>query len=219
MATVTFAPQQLRSFFFLLLLATAPSPTHSLSYSQYKTLFSLAHSLAARVANLRASRGDVAGADRARAISQRLRPGRWLGLGFWRSAWSVGWDYARNYAWGWRDLEYREMYGAVPELSELLSLVGDFARAESAADRARWIGRNYGNALRVSKSVFVRLLRVFSKSGPLREVVETMQKEVVDGNFLRDCLELGSNDLKGLIQILKDLTSEYSSSPDHGHDL
>ncbi|KAF7849636.1 hypothetical protein BT93_L0443 [Corymbia citriodora subsp. variegata] len=227
MATAGFPPRQLRSSSSLLLLlllllsAAAPSPVHSLSYSQYKTLLSLAHSLATRVANLRSSRGDLAGADRARAIAQRLRPGRWLGLGpgFWRSAWSMGWDYARNYAWGWRDLEYREMYGAASDLGELLSLLGEFARAESEAERARWIGRNYGNALRVSKSVFARLLRVFSKSGPLREMVETMHKEVVDGDFLRDCLELGSNDLKGLIQILKDLTSQYHSSPDHGDDL
>ncbi|KAK3431082.1 hypothetical protein EUGRSUZ_E02869 [Eucalyptus grandis] len=168
MATAGFARRRLPSsaalLLLLLFLAAAPPPAHSLPYSQYKTLLSLAHSLTTRVASLRAARGDLAGAERARAIAQRLRPGRWLGLGSWRSAWAVGWDYARNYAWGWRDLEYREMYGAASELSELLGLVGDFARAESEAERARWIGRNYGNAMRVSKSVFARLLRVFSKS-------------------------------------------------------
>lgn len=169
MATAAFAPQHLRSsssfcLLLLLLLAAAPPPAHSLSYFQYKTLLSLAHSLATRVATLRASRGDLAGADRARAVAERLRPGRWPGVGLWQSAWSVGWDYARNYAWGWRDLERREMYGAVSELGELLGLVGEFARAESEAERARWIGGNYGKAMRVSKSVFARLLRVFGKS-------------------------------------------------------
>ncbi|GLT68093.1 hypothetical protein SLA2020_403530 [Shorea laevis] len=43
----------------LLLLSTAPKPSHSLSYLQYKTLVSLSHSLMTRVANLRASRGDI----------------------------------------------------------------------------------------------------------------------------------------------------------------
>ena len=50
--------------------------------------------------------------------------------------------------------------------------------------------------------------------GTLREVVETVQAEVVDGGLLRDCLELGSNDLKGLIQIVKDLGLQYASKPD-----
>lgn len=42
--------------------------------------------------------------------------------------------------------------------------------------------------------------------------METVQKEVVEGDLLRDCLELGSNDLKGLIQVLKDMALQYSSS-------
>ena len=55
--------------------------------------------------------------------------------------------------------------------------------------------------------------------GPLREVVETVQKEVVEGDLLRDCLELGSNDLKGLVQILKDIALQYSSSSGRSEDL
>lgn len=56
--------------------------------------------------------------------------------------------------------------------------------------------------------------------GTLREVVETVQREVVDDGLLRDCLEIGSNDLKGLIQILKDLGSQYFPSPSsHNSDL
>ena len=48
--------------------------------------------------------------------------------------------------------------------------------------------------------------------GPLKKVVETVQREVVEGDLLRDCLELGSNDLKGLVQIVKDLSSQFYSS-------
>lgn len=36
--------------------------------------------------------------------------------------------------------------------------------------------------------------------------------EIVDGGLLQDCLELGSGDLKGVIQILKDVTLQYTSS-------
>lgn len=51
--------------------------------------------------------------------------------------------------------------------------------------------------------------------GALREVVETVQKEVVEGDLIRDCLELGSNDLKGLVQVIKDLASQFYSTPDY----
>lgn len=50
----------------------------------------------------------------------------------------------------------------------------------------------------------------------MREAVEALQREVVEGDFLRDCLEVGTNDLKGLIQVLKDLALQ-SSSHDSGH--
>ena len=49
----------------------------------------------------------------------------------------------------------------------------------------------------------------------MREVVETVQKEVVEGGLLKDCLQLGSNDLKGLIMILKDFALSFSSSSPH----
>lgn len=50
--------------------------------------------------------------------------------------------------------------------------------------------------------------------GPLRELVLTLQKEVVEGDLLRDCIELGADDLKGLIQVFKDIAIQYfSASP------
>ncbi|GLT68092.1 hypothetical protein SLA2020_403520 [Shorea laevis] len=90
----------------------------------------------------------------------------------------------------------------------------------SDAERAAWVGRNYQKFLGISNSLFQRLLKVFRLPGTLREVVETAQREVVDGGFLRDCLELGSNDLKGLLQILKELALQFNStSGDDRRDL
>lgn len=41
-------------------------------------------------------------------------------------------------------------------------------------------------------------------------MVLTLQKEVEDGSLIGDCFELGTNDLKGLIQLLKDLSLLFS---------
>ncbi|XP_062095942.1 uncharacterized protein LOC133801702 [Humulus lupulus] len=196
-------------FLIIVLLAAAPA-SESISYSQYRTLFSLSHTLLTRVENLRAARGDISGANRARVMAAKLERG--MGLGFWRFMWSAGWDYVTNYAW--RDLSYPELFAAVSDSNELLKWLGDLSRAESAGERAAWVGRNYKNVLKVSSSMLSRLLKVFRQSGKLREVVETVQREVVDGGLLRDCLELGTNDLKGLIQILKDMGLQYASNSD-----
>lgn len=195
---------------FLLLTTTITTTAFSFSrsYSQYKTLFSLSHSLLTRVSNLRASRGDISGSNRAKLIAQKLERG--LGFGFWGLSWSVGWDYAINYAWG--HFDYRELYGAVSEMNELLRFLGELTRSGSEIERATWVAGNYKNVLSVAQSVLRRLVKVFRQSGPLKEVVETVQREVVEGDLLRDCLELGSNDLKGLVQIVKDLSSQFYSS-------
>lgn len=55
--------------------------------------------------------------------------------------------------------------------------------------------------------------------GALKEVAEAVQSEVLDGGLLRDCLELGSNDLKGLVQIVKDLASQSYSTSDYNSEL
>ena len=145
-----------------LLLTTAPEPTHSLpfSFAQYRTVVSLSHSLMTRVANLRASRGDVSGSRRAQLIAEKLESG--LSLGFLGLTWSLGWDYLKNYAW--RDLNYAEMYGVVSDVNELLKSVGELTRANSDAERATWAGRSYQNVLGVSTSLFKKLLKVFAKS-------------------------------------------------------
>ncbi|PWA63218.1 hypothetical protein CTI12_AA355860 [Artemisia annua] len=54
--------------------------------------------------------------------------------------------------------------------------------------------------------------------GPLKDAVEILRTEIVDGGLLQDCLELGSSDLKGVIQILKDIAIQYSSTS-HKNEL
>ncbi|XP_031130278.1 uncharacterized protein LOC116032031 isoform X2 [Ipomoea triloba] len=194
--------------FFLILSKPLPSSSIPLSFSQYQTLVSLSHSLLHRVANLRADRGDDLGAARARIIARSIERG--LGLGFWKLMWTLGWDYARNYAWS--DTMSFEMLGAVSDLNELLRALGELTRVGSDRERVAWVTRNYGNVLRIAKALSGRLLKVFRQSGPLREVMETVQKEIVEGDLLKDCLELGGNDFKGLIQVLKDIALQYSTS-------
>lgn len=156
---------QISSLLFLLLLTTSTPAisaafSFSRSYSQYKTAFSLSHSLITRVSNLRSARGDISGANRAKLIAQKLERG--LGLGFWGLAWSAGWDYAKSYAW--RDLDSRELYGVVSDLNKLLGFLGELTRAESEVARAAWVARNYGDVLRVAKSALRRFVKVFGQS-------------------------------------------------------
>ncbi|KAG4146396.1 hypothetical protein ERO13_D05G154800v2 [Gossypium hirsutum] len=210
-----FLPPRATVIFFILLAVTIPEAVDFLSYSQYKTLVSLSQSLLTRVSNLRSARGDADGSNRARLIAEKLE--RWQGVGFWGAAWSVGWDYVWNYAWG-SDLDYAEIFGVASDLNQLGRVLGELTRSNSDMERASWVAGNYRNALAISKRIFNRLLKVFKKSGTLREITETMQREVLEGGLLRDCMELGSNDLKGLIQIFKDLASQYSTS-NHSQEL
>lgn len=132
-------------------------------------------------------------------------------------AWSVGWDYMRNYAW--RGFDYREIYGTASDLSELGRFVNDLTRAKSDSERAAWVAQNYRKVLGLSKRMLRRLISVFQKSGPLKEAVETLQREVMEGGLLKDCLELGADDLKGLLQILKDLSLQFGSNSDDSREL
>lgn len=46
-----------------------------------------------------------------------------------------------------------------------------------------------------------------------------MQIEVAEGGLLRDCLEVGGNDMKGLLQIFRELALQfYSTSGDDRRD-
>lgn len=113
-----------------------------------------------RVSNLRAERGDISGANRAKAISQKLQRGAQLWLDCWGLAFSLGWDYVKNYAW--RELDYRELYDAVSDLNELSSILSESMNSD--IDRVAWVGRNYGKILATSKRLSARLLNVFRRS-------------------------------------------------------
>ncbi|KAJ0074875.1 hypothetical protein Patl1_33580 [Pistacia atlantica] len=150
-----------KTLLLLILLTTiAPQRIHSvsISISQYRSLLFLSRSLFTQVANLRAERGDISGANRAKLIAQTLEPG--LEFRFLRFAWSVGWDYAKNDEG--RELDYREIYGAVSDFNDLKM------KFDSDPDKASWISQNYGDVLEVSKRLFVRLLSVFRQSAKLR---------------------------------------------------
>ncbi|KAJ9558129.1 hypothetical protein OSB04_012743 [Centaurea solstitialis] len=212
MAIGTLKPSPPLLHLLTLILLTTPPMAHSLPTTSFHSLFSLSHSLLSRVANLRAARGDVSGSIRAKSIAQKI-DSHSHGFSFYGTMWSVGWDYLKNYAW--RDFGMGspfEMLGAVTELNELMKGLNELTRLESEVERLAWVRRNYGNVVKVSKSLLNRLLKVFTQSGPLKDAVEMVRTEIVDGGLLRDCLELGSSDLKGVIQILKDVASQYSST-------
>ncbi|KAL5989834.1 hypothetical protein ACLOJK_010729 [Asimina triloba] len=228
----------------LLALLLFPSPPLATAFQvqQWRTLFSLAQSLMHRVANSRASRGDLSGAERARKIAEKLEGG----FGFWGGFWSVGWDYVKNYAW--RDITSDwppdDMFRAVSEMNELLGALNEVIRLESDRQRASWVLVNYQKVFRISKSILGRFLVIFSRSsssnlhlrdnpsgkvgganliasfvplpGPLREMVLILLNEA-EGGLLRDCIELGAYDLKGLLQVAKDIALHYMSSPSPGH--
>ncbi|RDX76873.1 hypothetical protein CR513_43090, partial [Mucuna pruriens] len=197
-------------FVAFILLTTAPSPSQSLSFSSYfcyRNLLSLSHSLLIGVADLRAARGDVAAADRARTIANSLSHGSVFG--FLRLLWT----------WSWTNLSFTDLYGAVSDMNELLRGLTEFTRLESVAERSTWVSRNYQSVLTVSKSLSRKLLKAFGQSGVTREIGETFQKEVMEGGLIRDCLELGNDDLKALIQVVKDLMLQFFSVRDKDPDL
>lgn len=51
--------------------------------------------------------------------------------------------------------------------------------------------------------------------GPLREMVLAVQREVAEGELLKDCLEIVAVDLEGLIRIVRDAFLS-SSNVDEG---
>lgn len=144
---------------FLSLFSTSQTTEALVGIGQWRVIISLSHSLMNRVANVRAARGDLEGANRARKIASKLEGG--LGLGFW----SVGWNYAKNYAWRRRDVESsNEILRAVSDANELLGLLKELGGVESEKERAKWVYRNYQRVLDASKSILRRLLLVFTRS-------------------------------------------------------
>ncbi|KAL3576329.1 hypothetical protein D5086_021612 [Populus alba] len=132
------------------------------------------------------------GSNRAKLIAQKLERG--LGFGFWGLSWSVGWDYAINYAW--RDFDYRNCTVLLREMNELLRFLGELTRSGSKLSEPLGLPGITKNVLRVAQSCYDGLSKCFINRVIKRRWCETVQREVVEGDLLRDCLELGSNDLK-----------------------
>lgn len=144
--------------FFIAILLITPSQSQSLSFASYyrfRNLFSLAHSVFTGVAKLRAARGDVAGASRARAIAHSLDSV--TGFGFLKFVWSA-------WTWTWKDLSLTNLYSAVSDINELLRDLNELTRLESATERTVWLSRNYQNILSLTKSLARKLLNAFGKS-------------------------------------------------------
>ncbi|URE38435.1 GDSL esterase lipase [Musa troglodytarum] len=192
-------------FLVVLLLTSLPPAAEGLRFSQWGTLVSLSHSLLTRVANARAARDDLTGADRLRKIADKLSL---LGGGIW----SLGRDFAWNYAWRGGGVPTAEISRAT---SRLLEALAEASRIESAAERRRWALRNHRHLVDLADSLFKSLLRTFSQSGPLREMVLALQREVAEGELLKDCLEIVAADLEGLIRIARDAFLS-SSNVDEG---
>jgi hypothetical protein len=53
----------------------------------------------------------------------------------------------------------------------------------------------------------------------VREVVQTLRIEVVEGGLIRDCLLLGGNDVKDLIKVAKDLLIQFFPVTDKDPEL
>ncbi|KAG0485013.1 hypothetical protein HPP92_009092 [Vanilla planifolia] len=196
-----------RSIRLLAVLLLLLHHSDGLRLGQWGTLLSLSESLISRVANIRDARGDHAGADRARKVADKIHH---IGGGW--GLWSTGWDFAWNYA----------LHGGIPSTeiyrsaSQIVAALTEFRRLESREERARWVLRNYSRLVNLSETLFRTLLRYFSRSGPVREAVLALQKEIVEGELLRDCLELSAADLEGLLRIAADM---LFSSASHQSEL
>jgi len=183
--------------------------TASAAFQGWRKVSSLLQSIMSRVAALRASRGDFTGAQRATTIAEGLHSSvRW-----WRTLGSVGWDYIVNYAW--RESFSRPSHYAqvLFHFNEILSAFDELMQARSETEKVQWISQNYQRVLRISKSLLQKLLAIFSQSGPLRETIMAIQKEIADGELIRDCLQLGAADVKGLLQVVRDLIVRFLAAP------
>ncbi|MQM09727.1 hypothetical protein Taro_042607 [Colocasia esculenta] len=177
---------------------------------RWGTMLSLSHSLMERVANARAERGDLSGAARARAMANKLQ----LLGGGGGGIWSMFWGYGRNYAWreGFSLDNARSAAEIYRVASKLVSALQEMGQKRSDAERARWVARNYTKVLSAANTILRRLAQAFSRSGALREAVLMFQKEVAEGELLWDCLQVGAEDLEGLLHIARDLFFAYSTA-------
>ncbi|KAL2341063.1 hypothetical protein Fmac_009003 [Flemingia macrophylla] len=190
--------------------------TSSIFVVSYSTLFSLEEKLRVSVFVLEFHMGDHKHSNSDRVIESFSMLGHHSFLS-WRRR--VGIGYSLLWTWSWTEFSFADVYGVVSEVNELLRVLTELARLESVAERSAWVSRNYRNVLALSKSLSTKFFKAFRQSGVMREIGETFQKEVVEGGLIRDCLELGNNDLKALIQVFKDLLLQFLPARDRDPDL
>jgi len=154
-----------------------------------------------RLASTRLARGDAAGAERARNIANTVGNGVqwWAGLG------SVSWEYVTNYVFTQSVSRGMGVQQAMGHLSDLSSIVNEVTQLRSDSDRLQWISRNYSRAFNVAKSAMGNLLTVFDHDGVIRNCVLAIQRELLEGDLLRDVLRIGPNDLEGIVRMLRDV--------------
>ncbi|XP_074298150.1 uncharacterized protein LOC141628970, partial [Silene latifolia] len=175
------------------------------------TLFSLphiTHSLLTRVSSLRSSRGDTRGARRAHILADKVK--RILGRRFGHTVLSLGWTYIRHYTYGSRGIGTRLSYRNFVDYYETVrGWVTELARLRDDVERVAWVQSNYKDINGLFKAIYEWLLSVLITSEPLKKVLE---EEMEEGDLLKDCLEVGGKELKGLFQILKDLASQFNTT-------
>ncbi|GLJ17121.1 hypothetical protein SUGI_0296270 [Cryptomeria japonica] len=202
------------AIFLILLLMASPTATASTytyfsaastAFKSLRTVSSLLHSLMTRVASLRTSRGDYTGAQRARSIAAGFENS----VKWWRIAGSMGWDYIAHYAWKESLSRPSDYLQIMSSFNELLSAYGELMQVRSEVEKVRWISQNYQRVMRTCKLLLKKLLGIFSQSGPLRESILAIQKEIIEGDLIGDLLQLGAADVKGLLQIAKDMISRF----------
>ncbi|ONM05897.1 uncharacterized protein [Zea mays] len=196
-------------FVLVLLFSTLTPRTSALRVPlrHAATLVSLSHSLLSCAAITRVARGDAAAAARVRRIASLLSS---------RGAWGLGWDYLRHYA-------FSSAIGCglscAVAASRLIAAVAQASRLRSATDAAQWMRLHYDDICDVATQLLNGLLLAFSEEGPLREVFMDIKWEVEEGELLKDCLEVGAKDLKGLLVIAKDLFAGVSRTSTQHSEL
>lgn len=154
-----------------------------------------------RLASTRLARGDAAGAERARNIANTVGNGVqwWAGLG------SVSWEYVTNYVFTQSVSRGMGVQQAMGHLADLSSIVNEVTQLRSDSERLQWISRNYSRAFAIAKSTMGNLLTVFDHDGVIRNCVLAIQRELLEGDLLRDVLRIGPNDLEGIVRMMRDV--------------
>ncbi|CAH9113574.1 unnamed protein product [Cuscuta europaea] len=190
-------PRSLLLVFFLLLINPSPSSSLFLPLFQYQTALSLSRTLFNRVADHRTARGDALGAARVRSIAKIINEAN--GVGLWKLMWNHGRSFVRNFF----------------NFNVLVRALGELTRAGSEEDKEKLSNRNHGNVTKIANDLSARM-----QKGALAELMELLRKEIVEGDLLKDCLQVGGSDLKELIQVLKNMALQFTnSSPSNQTDL